>query len=161
MQVILARLPAVLRSVLACGSISALILSAGACSDLQRSQLAAKKSDVLSLEFTTSTDIPSNPPPALDITVRDAAKAQAVYEATLDLPPPPSGIHHCPLDEGIHFHLTFRSGSEVVTQADLQAGGCGFVSIAGILGNSWVEETNTYWPTLAKSLGIMESELFP
>jgi hypothetical protein len=71
--------------------------------------LRNESGSITTAEFTTSSSIPSNPPPAVHVTVSNATKAQALYAATLALPAFPPGQYNCPEDLGIQYTLAFRS----------------------------------------------------
>jgi hypothetical protein len=70
-------------------------------------------SRVTGLHFTGSTSIPSNPPPAVDITLADAVPARAIYTLTLTLPEFPPGIYSCPIDLGVRYRFDFMEGASI------------------------------------------------
>ncbi|HJX62749.1 MAG TPA: hypothetical protein VJ860_02220 [Polyangia bacterium] len=118
--------------------------------------------EVTLLSFSTSSTIPSNLPPPVQITVTDATKAQDAYRATLALPVAPTGVqpgyHSCPGDWGVTYRLTFSlaSGGTLTVVAD--PNGCQSVSIPGTCVRS---ADSAYWSQLAQDLGIPESEIYP
>jgi hypothetical protein len=108
---------------------------------------------VTSLHVTKSDGIAGNPPPPkLDLSVTDEAKARDVYAATLALPPPPSGRTNCPSDVGVSDTFDFLSGSRVVTTAVVDVSGCRFVTISGMSARWAIDQD--YWTTLAADLGV-------
>jgi hypothetical protein len=116
-------------------------------------------SEIASLHFSTSTTIPDNPPPAVEVTLTDAAKARDVYAATLALPYFPPQGSSCPIDYGVRYTVDFSGAAGLVATAVLNPGGCGDVTLTGsstrrILGTS-------YWSTLAGDLGVEESAIYP
>jgi hypothetical protein len=118
--------------------------------------------EVTLLSFSTSSSIPSNLPPPVQITVTDATKAQDAYRATLALPVAPTGVqpgyHSCPVDWGVSYQLTFSlaNGSKLIVTAD--PNGCQSVSIPG----TCVRSTDSaYWSQLAQDLGVPESLIYP
>ncbi len=118
--------------------------------------------EVTLLRFSTSSTIPSNLPPPVQITVTDATKAQDAYQATLALlvaqRTPAPGSHSCPVDWGVTYQLTFSlaSGGTLTVTAD--PNGCQSVSIPGTCVRS---ADSAYWSQLAQDLGIPESEIYP
>jgi hypothetical protein len=147
----------------------ALLLAVGCGSkgeDPQRTleALRNESGSVTTAEFTTSTSLPSNPPPAVHVTVSDAAKAQALYAATLALPPVPPGEYGCPMDFGINYTLVFRdASSSTVMTTSLDPGGCQGVRMESPVGSTgaWTATERSYWSTLASDLGVAESAIYP
>jgi hypothetical protein len=68
------------------------------------------------------------PPP--QVTLRNNALVQQLYQTMLALPPLPPTMG-CTADAGPTYQLVFRSGTQVLVQADANSGGCGTVTIAG------------------------------
>ena len=114
---------------------------------------------VSALHFTTSTSLPSNPPPAVDVTVADAATARAAYERTLALPEFPPGTYNCPFDFGVRYRLDFMSGPSLAVTVTANPNGCGEVQIPGT--NTRRALPSDYWAALAQTLGIDESMIYP
>ena len=126
-------------------------------------ELQARRALVTKLEFTTTSSLPSNPPPPVHVSLTDATAAESVYDATLALPVFPDGTFSCPADFGILYHLVFSGSDGTIMIADVNPTGCGDVHVAGA-GSSVVLRTSTspdYWPALAQGLGIPESEIYP
>ncbi len=115
--------------------------------------------EVTGLQFSTATTIPSNPAPAVQVTVTDVAKSQNAYHATLALPVFPPGTYACPIDWGVTYQLTFllANGSSLTVTAD--PNGCSLVDIPGTCLRS--VGSSDYWSQLAQDLGIPESEIYP
>lgn len=65
----------------------------------------------------------------LDVTVRDVAAVQHLYEAAYEQPYPPSGIMNCGADIGLMYHLEFFQSASSVQQMRLNATGCQFLWI--------------------------------
>jgi hypothetical protein len=114
--------------------------------------------EVTGLQFSAATTIPSNPAPAVQVTVTDVAKAQDAYRATLALPVFPPGIYNCPADPGIIYQLTFllANGSSLTVTED--PSGC---PVANIPGTCVRSVSSTYWNQLAQDLGVPESGIDP
>jgi hypothetical protein len=92
-------------------------------------------------------------------TVNDAAKAQKLYDAVRALPQPTSdGFISCPVDFGISYQITFRSGSGVQLTTIFQGGGCRALYIGG---NHGYTTDAAFWQLLADTFGISEEQLFP
>jgi hypothetical protein len=62
------------------------------------------------VRFTTSTTVPENAPPNVDVTLEDLSTVHALYKETLDLPAIAAGAMGCPLASGVVYHLTFSGG---------------------------------------------------
>ena len=114
--------------------------------------------EVTGLQFSTATTIPSNPAPAVQVTVTDVAKAQDAYQATLALPVFPPGVYNCPADFGVTYQLSFllANGSNLTVTEN--PSGC---SVANIPGTCVRSVGPTYWSQLAQDLGIPEAEIDP
>jgi hypothetical protein len=129
-------------------------------------QLRSETVGVSRAEFSATTSIPSNRAPSVRVTVTDAGKAQSLYSATLALPPFPQPPHRwasCPIDFGIFYHLVFEAAASEVMTADLQPGGCETVTLQKPDGLPiYLSAVGSgYWSTLAATLGIPESKIFP
>lgn len=111
------------------------------------------------LHFTSSTEIPSNPPPTVDVTLTNATAAENIYTATLALPDFPPGEYNCPNDDGVRYEIAFLSGQSVAVSATLSPTGCGDVTISGSATRRVLDEG--YWATLARNLGIAEATIYP
>jgi hypothetical protein len=115
---------------------------------------------VTGLRFTTSSELPSNPPPTnVDVTLTDPTPTLAIYLATLALPDFPSGRTNCPNDPGYRHTITFTDGDAIVMTAVLNAGGCRDVTISGATSTRWAVD-DAYWSVLAQNLGVPESAFF-
>jgi hypothetical protein len=112
-----------------------------------------------SLRFTTSTMIPQNPPPNLDVTVTDLRAVRSAYRATTSLAHFAGGITHCPPDFGVHYQLKFYSDDSLVLDADVDAGGCSSVQLQPE--NSTRAATSAFFATLATSLQVPEAAIYP
>jgi len=118
---------------------------------------------ITGLHLTTASAFPQNPMPTnVDVTLSDPASAQAVYDATIALPPfTPTrgpGPALCGTDFGYSHPITFMTGTDVARTAILNTGGCQEASISGLPPDRKI--VATYWSLLAKDLGIEESTLF-
>jgi hypothetical protein len=110
------------------------------------------------VEFSTSTTIAANPAPPVQVTVTDAAKAQALFRAAIALPTvDTSGVYNCPVDWGVRYTLTFTSGA-TLTEAQFGPNGCGWLSFTGAPPR---QLSNDFWALLAATLGIQEATIFP
>ena len=112
-----------------------------------------------SVHFTTSTGIPSNPPPNVDVTVTDVSKVRALFEATITLPAQPQGTFNCPADFAVGYQLSFTSGA-TTTQFALDASGCeGLTGPDGF--SAWALANDGYWSLLAETLGVQNTTIHP
>jgi hypothetical protein len=116
-------------------------------------------SDMTGMRFAATTMIPSNPAPAVDVTV-GRSPAQNVYTMTLALPDLPSGTYNCPVDFGIAYNLTFFDGASTAASATLEPGGCRLVRFSGSDEVRRVLD-DAYWAMLAQQLGVPESMIYP
>lgn len=67
---------------------------------------------------------------SLNMVIHDAAQVQDLYNAAHALKTiPPGAVFHCPLDNGLEYHLDFLSAATSVQQMDLDATGCEFLHI--------------------------------
>lgn len=121
--------------------------------------LQALSNQLSSLTFTTSSSVSTNTPPDVNVMVNDSAKVLAVYQATLALSPPPfgDGVHSCPLDWGITYHLAFTTQDGSAVEADVAPSGCRLVHVNAVM--RWADES--YFAALADALSIPESKIFP
>jgi hypothetical protein len=111
------------------------------------------------LHFTTEGLAGNPPPPDVDVTVTDASTVRTIYEATMDLPAFPPGRTNCPSDPGVRYIADFLDGQKVLVEAVLNPAGCSDVTITGSATRQSL--SSAYWQTLADSLGIQESTIYP
>jgi hypothetical protein len=127
------------------------------------SSTTASPPQISSLHFATGFLAGNPPPPNVDIALKDAVKAQAIYDATINLPPFPNGRTNCPGDPGIRYTIDFSNDKGPIVEAVLNPGGCADVvmtgEMIGIQGRQ-VQDPG-YWSTLAQNLGIDESQIYP
>jgi hypothetical protein len=110
------------------------------------------------MHFAAMTEFPSNPPPAVDVTV-GMVPAQNIYAMTVALPDFPPGAYNCPIDLGISYKLTFFSGDAIAATASLLPGGCRDVQISDSPPLRWAFD-NGYWAALAQQLGVPQSTIY-
>ena len=127
--------------------------------------LRARRAMVATVDFSTATSLPANPPPAVAVTIADPPALDA-FDATLALPVMPPGAYNCPADFGVTYQLVFRDGAGAdppVATATLDPGGCQQVSVTdgtqGVL--LWAATTTSYWGVLATDLGLPISTIYP
>lgn len=114
---------------------------------------------VTGLHFTTTSAFPDNPPPTnVDVTLSDAERVRAIYEATLALPMFPPGIYRCPPTFGYGHTIDFMRGATIVVTASLEPGGCRPATISGA--PPVRQTTAAYWTLLASKLGVDEADFF-
>jgi hypothetical protein len=65
----------------------------------------------------------------LDITIRDSASVQRLYDAALALPGVPHGVYNCPADSGTSYRLEFLRGTLMAQQMEFDPDGCRFLII--------------------------------
>jgi hypothetical protein len=117
---------------------------------------------VSAMTFTASTSIAQNPPPALDLRVDDAGRAEAAYAATLALPAALEGVHSCPIDFGVMYHIAYLDAKgATVLLTDVDPEGCRGVQLSGTSIPARSASSDAYWQQLAQSLGIAETEIYP
>jgi hypothetical protein len=127
----------------------------GACS----SSMMPPASEITGMHFAAVSMLPSNPPPAVDVSVGQAP-AQTIYSMTLALPDLPPGVYACGPSFGIVYNLTFFDGSAIAASATLEPGGCREVLFSGSNEIRRVLD-EAYWATLAQQLGVPESAIYP
>jgi hypothetical protein len=135
-------------------SVAAWLVSIGGCASDPPSP-----SEITGLHFTTSSSSPSNPPPAVDVTLTDATSSRNIYSATLALPTFPAGTYNCPADFGLSYSIAFLEGSSTAVTATLSPGGCRAVTISGPDTRRVLDDA--YWALLARNLGVTESAIYP
>jgi len=116
-------------------------------------------SEMTGMHFAATSALPSNPPPAVDVSVGQGP-AQNIYAMTLALPDFPDGTFNCPSDFGVVYNLTFFSGNAAAVTATLNPGGCRDVRISGSTPTRRVLDDG-YWASLAQQLGVPESTIYP
>jgi hypothetical protein len=116
-----------------------------------------------SLHFATGFLAGNPPPPNVDIALKDAVKAQAIYDATMNLPQFPDSRTNCPSDPGVRYTIDFSNDQGPVVEAVLNPWGCSDVEITGEITGSQGRQARdpAYWSTLAQNLGIDESLIYP
>jgi hypothetical protein len=114
---------------------------------------------IAGLKFSTATTIPSNPPPSVQVTVSDTAKAQDAYQKTLALPVVRPGIRSCGMDSGITYRLTFLFANGLSLTVTEDPDGCGYVDIPGTCVRQGYPLG--YWSQLAQDLGIPVCKIYP
>jgi len=117
-------------------------------------------SEVTGLSFAPVLGNKMNPPPPVYVDLTDGTKAQDVYRATLALPDFPPGVHHCPVDWGVLYQITFSFSDGSRLAATLDPAGCQQVQIPGST-SRWTLINTDYWSELAGNLGIAESDIYP
>jgi hypothetical protein len=129
----------------------------------QLADLMQRSGGITTLAFTTSDNGQPRPPqvqkPPVNVLVTDAARAQAAYRATLQLPVwDHPGVYHCPISWGVTFNATFMQDGQMVQQATIEPDGCNQVKLlpSGIELQAF---SDTYWGTLAQALGVPEDQL--
>jgi hypothetical protein len=118
------------------------------------------------MEFTNSGP-PANMPQPVHVKVTNAARAQAVFTAFLNLPSSyatgASADTDCGADRGIGFNFVFRdvAGATVAT-ATIDPGGCYPASVRGASGGvkeGTALETPSFWQTLDGALNVTSAQL--
>jgi hypothetical protein len=112
-----------------------------------------------SLRFTTSTTIPQNPPPKLDVTVTELGAVRSAYQATTSLAHFAGGVQRCDVDWGVQYQVTFYSGDAMLLHANVDPNGCKAVQLEPE--DSTRAATSAYFATLAASLQVPEASIFP
>ena len=65
----------------------------------------------------------------LDITIRDSASVQRLYDAALALPDILDRVYNCPADFGTSYRLEFLRGTLEAQQMEFDPDGCRFLTI--------------------------------
>jgi hypothetical protein len=113
----------------------------------------APASTTASLARTHANLNDPNPQPFSRI-AHDASNVQRLYDIVRGLPPVPKGaIYYCPIDFGVTYTLTFRVQSGVTLAAQLDAGGCRFLSI----GKQRYQTSDTFWTSLERTFDVTQS----
>ena len=147
---------------------SLLTAGCGQSTDAVQSNLRAQLTSVSALRFVGMTSIPSNPAPAVSVTVSDPAAANIASDI-LDLPVMPPGTYNCPSDFGVSYFLLFtggdpNGGGETVMMAHLDPAGCqgGDISSDGQhVYYFWTATSPDFWSTLAGQLAVLEADIYP
>ncbi len=113
-------------------------------------------------DFSTLTAIPTNPAPAVRVTINDDA-ARQLFSDTLALPVLPPGGYACPADFGILYAVTFYGYAPDVMPitASITPSGCQVATITIKAGSISFVTNPDYWANVASDLGITESTIFP
>jgi hypothetical protein len=92
-----------------------------------------------------------------EISVTDSTRVQQLYQAIESLPKfPANTVIHCPLDDGVKYHLDFFQSSTLLSQAILDASGCRALHLT----TTDIRRTNdAFWSLLAKELGVPTARL--
>jgi hypothetical protein len=86
------------------------------------------------------------------VTVTDAAEAQAVARALCALAPMPRGPILCPIDWGVSYRLLFAAGGGRLWQVKVDASGCQEVS--GVSPARWIAGSTAFWSVLGNAVGL-------
>lgn len=90
----------------------------------------------------------------LDVTIRDTAAVERLYQAAYALPTPPSGTVNCPNDIGLVYHLNFLQNTiSSVQQMNLNATGCQYLLI-GQDSNDVRRTNQSFLDLFTKTVGI-------
>jgi hypothetical protein len=120
--------------------------------------------DIVGLEFTASSSVSAEPPPAVHVVVTNSAKAQEAFAATLALPDFPPGTYACPLDFGVRYQLTFFLANGTKLDVSANPSGCQQVSIPGTCMRRTADAglmADDYWSKVSQDLGVPEGEIYP
>jgi hypothetical protein len=106
------------------------------------------------LRVSTLAQVKSMP---FEISVTDSTRVQQLYQAIESLPKfPANTVIHCPLDDGVKYHLDFFQSSTLLSQAILDASGCRALHLT----TTDIRRTNdAFWSLLAKELGVPTARL--
>ena len=106
------------------------------------------------LRVSTLAQVKSVP---FEISVTDSTRVQQLYQAIQSLPTfPANTVIHCPLDDGVKYHLDFFQSSTLLSQAILDASGCRALHLT----TTDIRRTNdAFWSLLAKELGVPTARL--
>jgi hypothetical protein len=127
----------------------------GACG----SSTPTTRPHISSLHFHAGVVAGNVVPQNVDVALEDAAKAQAIYDATIDLPLLLGGHANCPYDPGIRYIIDFSDAQGPVVEAVLDPAGCSDVVIGSSPSRQIMDAT--YWSTIAQDLGIEEALIYP
>lgn len=98
--------------------------------------------------------------PPLVQTIHDPVVVRDVYQATISLNKFPSGVVHCPRDNGVFYTLTFKKSTRIVLTAHAYATGCNAVTFStGSTYSTVGERGKSFWSQLAKALHITQDQL--
>jgi hypothetical protein len=87
------------------------------------------------------------------VTVSNRSRVRAVARALCALPVMPTGIHHCPADFGIVYHLAFSAPGHLVSPVSAEIGNCEVVRGVGS-STRWVARSPGFWTTLGMAMGL-------
>lgn len=106
------------------------------------------------LRVSTLAQVKSAP---FEISMTDPTRVQQLYQAMQSLPKfPANTVIHCPLDDGVKYHLDFFQSSTLLSQAILDASGCRALHLT----TTDVRRTNdAFWSLLAKELEVPTARL--
>jgi hypothetical protein len=94
--------------------------------------------------------------PALDVTVKDAARATALLHMAARLQP--AGLRYCPIDFGLGYAIEWWQEGQMVAEAGVQAQGCQELQLDD---GPTVATTPDFWNALADLVGVPEPKLHP
>ena len=115
---------------------------------------------ITSFDFASTTSIPANPPPAVNVAVTSAATAQAACATTLAQPTFPPGVFNCPNDFGVTYQLTFHDASGgVAFIASADPGGCESIGLSG--GAATLQASAAFWSAIAGDIRVAELTIYP
>jgi hypothetical protein len=130
-----------------------------------QAHLLSEIGEVASVHFTTSTTIPRNAAPAVDVTITDEATAQALFKETLTLPEVTPGPRSCPMASGVVYRLEFygncpeKCATPILLTVDFPPDGCATLTSPSL--PDALSTSSSYWEDLAADLGIVESRIYP
>lgn len=90
------------------------------------------------------------------VTVNDVALVREAARSLSALPRMPSGVHSCPADWGITYHLSFSSNARTFPTISIAATGC--QSVSGLVPVRWVAPSPEFWRILGKAMGLTKAD---
>jgi hypothetical protein len=87
------------------------------------------------------------------VTVSNRSRVRVVARALCALPVMPTGIHNCPADFGIIYHLAFSAPGRIVSSVSAEIGNCEVVRGVGA-STRWVARSPGFWTTLGMAMGL-------
>ena len=92
-----------------------------------------------------------------ETSVTDPTSLNQLYQAIQALPKiPANAVMHCPLDNGIRYHLDFFQGGNILSQVILDASGCRALHLT----TTDTRQTNAaFWALLAREIGVSTTDL--